>query len=283
VPHLLQVVWAMVAALAWFSAQIGAGRVLELKFPAERRQSVSEIWLDYRLVFVNMCVNALLGKLAPFIAGLLIAACGGGFIHLRADGWWLVPAVLVFLVFGDLYTYWYHRLSHIIPFMWAIHSFHHSAQAVTYATGARHHWLDVFIGSAFFPLFPIVFKTPPEVAVIGAAIMILPDRCAHLNVKLSLGRFALWINNPQLHRIHHSSQPEHFDKNFASVFPFWDILFGTAWRPGPDEFPSTGLGSGDKPSDAWEGLIWPFRSLFHRPVAGVAPAANPARAAADHL
>ena len=45
------------------------------------------------------------------------------------------------------------------------------------------------------------------------------------------GRFVSWIGNPQWHRIHHSLQPEHFDKNFAGLLPLWDILFGTFRNP----------------------------------------------------
>ena len=42
-------------------------------------------------------------------------------------------------------------------------------------------------------------------------------------------------------RIHHSIEPEHRDKNFAVWFPIYDVLFGTAHRPKPGEFPETGV------------------------------------------
>ena len=157
-----------------------------------------------------------------------------------------------------------HRLSHIIPFLWQMHSFHHSAEAITFVTGARHHWFEHVLNGAFFPFFAIVFHTPPEVVLAGNIIYVLPDGFAHLNVRFSLGYFVMWVNSPQYHRIHHSRQPEHFDKNFAALLPLWDIVFGTAWRPGRDEFPATGLPNGQKPRNVWEGIIWPFRGLFGR-------------------
>ena len=33
--------------------------------------------------------------------------------------------------------------------------------------------------------------------------------------------------SPALHWIHHSINPNHYDKNLGMKFPFWDKLFGT--------------------------------------------------------
>jgi sterol desaturase/sphingolipid hydroxylase (fatty acid hydroxylase superfamily) len=50
-----------------------------------------------------------------------------------------------------------------------------------------------------------------------------------------------WINNPQRPRIHHSALMEHRDKDFAAIFPIFDILFDTAWVPTPGEYTARGL------------------------------------------
>jgi hypothetical protein len=57
----------------------------------------------------------------------------------------------------DLYKYTFHRLQHAIPFLWAMHSFHHSANAVTFITGARHFWLERVLSDAFLPIMAILF------------------------------------------------------------------------------------------------------------------------------
>ena len=31
--------------------------------------------------------------------------------------------------------------------------------------------------------------------------------------------------------MHHSCHPDHFDKNFAFMFPLWDVIFGTYTMP----------------------------------------------------
>ena len=39
------------------------------------------------------------------------------------------------------------------------------------------------------------------------------------------------IADNRFHRIHHSIQPQHFDKNFGAGTSLWDQLFGTAYFP----------------------------------------------------
>ncbi len=67
----------------------------------------------------------------------------------------------------------------------------------------------------------------------------------HANIRLNLGVLTPVISGPQWHRIHHSIRPEHRNRNFATFFPVIDIIFGTYYRPAPDEYPETGLSDGD--------------------------------------
>ena len=38
------------------------------------------------------------------------------------------------------------------------------------------------------------------------------------------------MNTPSHHRVHHGSNPEYLDKNYAGVFIVWDRMFGTFTR-----------------------------------------------------
>ena len=143
---------------------------------------------------------------------------------------------------------------------WPMHSFHHSANALTFATGARHLWLEKVMTSDVLPVMPILFQVPPDMQLILRLIHFLPDSCAHVNVRFPMGRMMTVLNSPQWRRIHHSAMPEHRDKNFASLLPLWDILFGTAWIPKPDEYPVTGFDPPVRVS-VIDGVIWPFRHL----------------------
>jgi len=56
----------------------------------------------------------------------------------------------------------------------------------------------------------------------------------------------LWLDRmlvtPQVHRIQHSVDAEHYNRNFADVLPTLDIVFGTYDRPEREAFPAAGLG-----------------------------------------
>ncbi len=151
-------------------------------------------------------------------------------MRLPTNGYWWFVSLAILAVISDLFTYTFHRLQHKIPFLWAMHSFHHSANALTFATGARHFWLEKVMTSAVLPIMPILFLFPPGMQLTLTLIHFFPDTCAHMNVRFPMGRMITWVNNPQWHAgIHHSvAAGEHRQELFTSLLPFWDILFGTA-------------------------------------------------------
>ena len=65
------------------------------------------------------------------------------------------------------------------------------------------------------------------------------------------------IVDNRFHRIHHSLEERHFDKNFGICFSIWDFLFGTAYEPG-DEWPHVGLADRMPPNSVREFLLHPF-------------------------
>ena len=198
----------------------------------------------------------------------IVGFFGGGLIHLPTKGGWYLASLLVLVLAVDLYRYAMHRLSHAVPFLWAMHSFHHSAEAISLLTGARHHWVEQVMNNGFLPMLAIIFAFPPGMAGIVSIVFFLPDGCSHLNLRFRMGRAVTWINNPQWHRIHHSVQPEHQNKNFAALLPLWDLVFGTAWIPATDEYPRAGLVPSEVPS-LIVGAVWPFRNQLRRLLASL--------------
>jgi sterol desaturase/sphingolipid hydroxylase (fatty acid hydroxylase superfamily) len=58
----------------------------------------------------------------------------------------------------------------------------------------------------------------------------------HSHVWLSFGRtLDHIICVPSLHQIHHSQAPQHWDRNYAVIFSFWDWIFGTLYMPDRQE------------------------------------------------
>jgi sterol desaturase/sphingolipid hydroxylase (fatty acid hydroxylase superfamily) len=54
------------------------------------------------------------------------------------------------------------------------------------------------------------------------------------------------------------------NKNFAPIFPMWDLVFGTCYRPAPGEYRATGLLPSVQPSLA-AAFLWPVS--FPEPLA----------------
>jgi len=236
-------------------------RQFEKRSPIEPEQSTADVIVDWKLAGLNLATKQLLVPATNACAMMVVNAAGGGWINLRSDGWWFLLSFIVLIIAIDFWTYIVHRAQHKLPVLWAMHSLHHSAEALSMVTGARHFWLEGPLVSGVFPVVAIVFKAPPDmVMLVGLFYFVAGDGLAHLNMRLSLGRFALCIQNPQYHRIHHSVELEHRDKNFCRLLPLFDVIFGTAWLPGKDEFPKTGL-TGETATGFLDGIIWPIRRL----------------------
>jgi sterol desaturase/sphingolipid hydroxylase (fatty acid hydroxylase superfamily) len=232
-------------------------RLVERRWPIEQYTHAAVV-SDWKVTGINMVLAWLLEPLALMCAVAIVNHAGGGLIHFRTDGAWYFVTLACFVVAFDLYKYWLHRMQHAVPILWAMHSFHHSADALTFVTGGRHYWLERTLGSALLPIFPVLFHVPADMSVSLAASVFLPEVCSHMNLRFPMGCALTWFNSPQWHRIHHSKLPEHLNKNFAGLLPLWDILFKTAWIPEPGEYPPTGLAPTEKVS-LLESVIWPFR------------------------
>jgi sterol desaturase/sphingolipid hydroxylase (fatty acid hydroxylase superfamily) len=231
---------------------------LEKTLPIEPEQPRSEILLDYRIVALNIAAGLFLAPMVGGYAAECLRAVGGGFVVLRSDGWWFAVSLSVVLLAGDLLAYLIHRAQHAIPVLWAMHSLHHSAASLTLVTGARHFWIEQFLILLVYSIsIGMLFTIPPGIRIVAGVIYFLPDACAHLNIRIPFGRFSSLVNNPQYHRIHHSVCPEHRNKNFCKLLPIFDVVFGTAWLPGADEFPATGLRY--QPTGIVDAAFWPLR------------------------
>jgi len=173
----------------------------------------------------------------------------------------------------DFFEYLFHRAQHAIPALWAMHSLHHSDPAMNVSTASRHFWLEQAIKSVTIYLaVSLIFAASPLVILIYGLVAYY-NFFSHMNLRVGFGRFML-LNSPQNHRIHHSSQPVHRDKNFAGMFPIFDVMGGTQYLPGADEYPATGLDDGDCPISLTEAVAWPVRAALRR---GVRQPAAPVR------
>ena len=134
---------------------------------------------------------------------------------------WVLTFILIDLVF-----YVYHRCSHRIRFLWAIHMSHHSSEEMNFAVSLRQAWLGPVSKIPFFMILPLAGLDPTIIAVVGV-ISTLWGVVGHTQMVGKLG-FVEWVfNTPSHHRVHHGANPEYIDKNFGNLLIIWDKFFGT--------------------------------------------------------
>lgn len=167
----------------------------------------------------------------------------------------LAPLAAAFLY--DFFFYWFHRAQH--AFAWRFHAVHHSIRELN-ATNTYHHISEPVLQSLFLalPASLIVADAGPAVPAM-TVLLYLHSSSIHSSTRFNLGPLRAIFCDNRFHRIHHSLEERHFDKNFGAFTTLWDRLFGTAWFPEKDEWPATGLAEIDQPRGLREWVDLPFR------------------------
>ena len=139
---------------------------------------------------------------------------------------------IIYIIVLDFLGYWAHRLLHKIDFLWEIHKIHHSASSMNIMTANRRHPLETGFRASFFALPLAVIGAPIETFVAVTIFSIVSGQVHHLNASWTFGIVGKYLFvSPMYHKIHHSVEDHHFNKNFAIRFCIWDRAFGTYYAP----------------------------------------------------
>lgn len=236
--------------------------------PAGPRKSLSSSLLNVRISVFYFIAETFAAVLAVTSTAALARHFHLGFIDLRfasgrgAIG--LAGAVLLSMMLGDFLYYWWHRFSHR-PILWQAHKLHHMDPELDVVTNMRDNWVCALTTIIFqnIPL-TILFKLDATQAITAGGILGIVigsySSFFHANLRVQFGIASGILVSPQWHRIHHSRLPEHKDRNFAGLFPIWDIMFGTNHHPAHDEFPPTGVDGEKEVQSARETIVFTFRA-----------------------
>lgn len=186
-------------------------------------------------------------------------------------------ALTLAIDFGFFLAHW---LQHHLPFLWQFHSVHHSAKVLTAFTAYRQHPIDYWVNAlcigpiAGFMLGILQFirGEPPHLFMIAGSTLpfvifyIAGYHLRHSDLRIHYGVFLSHIFiSPAQHQIHHSSRPEHRDRNLGYLFAMWDALASTLVIPQKkDEPPSYGLSSDSIPEGFLKLLLTPFQRLYNK-------------------
>jgi sterol desaturase/sphingolipid hydroxylase (fatty acid hydroxylase superfamily) len=167
-----------------------------------------------------------------------------------------VQAVAI-LVGGDFIGYWMHRWFHGRS-LWRFHAIHHSSVDLDWLSAVRLHPVnDVLMRLA--ATVPLVAMGFAPIAIAGLVpLLTIMSIVVHANVEWDWGPLRSVIASPRFHRWHHTDELSARDKNFAGLFPLWDILFGTYHMP-HDQRPASFGTATPVPNDLIGQLLYPFR------------------------
>ena len=243
--------------------------LLERRFAALPAQS---IWRRERRIdflywfftpFVTRAISAVLAG-AMFVILARITGRGLGSSWFASQP--LALQWLEVLVGGDLVGYGVHRLFHRRP-LWRFHAIHHSSETLDWLAAARVHPLNEAIARVLqlIPMFLLGFD--PRVVAAAVPFLTFYAIFLHANVRWDFGPLRYVIASPRFHRWHHTSEAEGLDRNFAGLFPWIDLLFGTFYMTPGREPRLFGLSGRAIPTNFVAQLAYPFqkRKTFRRP------------------
>lgn len=178
---------------------------------------------------------------------------------------------VIYVLILDFADYWRHRLSHMFGWWWALHSLHHAQRQMTFWSDDRNHVLDDIISVLWFGIIALAIGIPPMQFPILVLVVRFLESLSHANARASFG----WLGerllvSPRFHRAHHGILAAgHRSCNYGAVFPWWDMMFGTAdfsrdyVRTG-DPSAEEKLASGTYVQQQWAGLRRMVRMLTRK-------------------
>ncbi len=167
-------------------------------------------------------------------------ATGGwnGFNFVPYLGVWGV-AIFAFVI-GDFFVYVTHWLHHHTKTLWYFHAVHHSQENLNPLSDNRQHIVETIVVFAVTYVPGVALGlTSADALKLGFANLYF-SAWLHTNLRTNLGPLRHVLASPQFHRVHHSTSPEHFNTNYATVFPIWDVLFHTRHKD-VNSYPKTGI------------------------------------------
>ena len=225
----------------------------EFLFPRSIWQTASA-WLDVRYFFFHQIFRVFLyssfmlmvsdwafGTTAQLLGTVPDEAVG------QTSGWGMALAYgFISVAALDFVAYVLHYCQHRFTLLWEFHKVHHSARVMHPLTNYREHPVDNILyalglgastGVVAASVSAVLGYVPTEPTVLGVGLFVvafngLGYNLRHSHIWLKWPEpFVYLFGSPAHHQVHHSYHPTHINKNFAFMFPVWDVLFGTYRMP----------------------------------------------------
>lgn len=134
---------------------------------------------------------------------------------------------IVGVVLFDYIYYWAHRWGHEWNIFWGAHIVHHQSEEYNLTVALRQSWFHNVLAFPLFLPIPLLGFDPMGFAA-AAGIVTLYQYWIHTK---AIDRMPKWFefifNSPAHHRVHHATNEQYLDHNYAATFILWDRIHGT--------------------------------------------------------
>jgi len=261
-----------VVRVASFALIFATLAVLELAAPRLERAELAGAWKSRRW-FTNLSMVVLssvglrvLFPLAAVGTAIWAESRGYGLFNWIDAPVWL--AGLVAFVILDFAIWLEHVASHKWPLLWRIHRMHHADTGFDLTTALRFHPIEIVLSMVWKAAIIVALGAPAVAVLVFEIVLNGAAMFNHANLKLPLWLdhpLRRFIVTPDMHRIHHSTDPRETNSNYGFNLAIWDRLFGmyTAAPRRGNEGIEIGLADYRTPETASLGwaLLLPFKPL----------------------
>ncbi len=237
--HRYAQLWFLAAMIGYGLAAIQAGWNLKIAAPVGAVLAVLVLSMLERLAparrgendnagetarhFFFFGLGAVMDNLGRALAVFTAVSLAGGERFLDLPLWLeLIAAVYI----AEFFAYWFHRLSHREGWLWSVHSIHHLPEKVNLTNNFLMHPLNIFFLKVMRATPLLLLGFSQEAVFLHGLFSLAVAFSVHANTGGRLGVWNYVIGTAELHRMHHSVDPDEAG-NHGTVVPLWDQIFGT--------------------------------------------------------
>ena len=155
----------------------------------------------------------------------------------------LGPAWIQFfmvIMFYSFLRYGAHRIQHTIPFLWELHSYHHTVTDIRASNLLVSHPLDYFNRNSLPPIILALIGFNHTALLVAVGVLGTMSVFSHCGSAARAG----WLNSifmtPEVHRWPYAiitPKGHEYSVNYGVGFNVWDRIFGTFYLPYKDGIP----------------------------------------------
>ena len=245
--------------------------LLELKFTGffhKRGQRKDDGWVE----LASGLMLVIFTQPFALAMGALLASIIAPEFKDGLSSWPILAVFGLFLIFDDMTQYWWHRLSHTLPWLYKLHRPHHNAEYLSIRVVYRNNFFYYLLMPGLWFSGALIYFGGGWVYAVYLIIKMTVIYGAHSDVRWDKPLYQIkwmqpimWvvervISTPSTHSAHHGKHASdgvtNYKGNYGNLLFFWDVLFGTAkiTRKYPEQMGVENLPE----TSAAEQLLWPL-------------------------